>query len=134
MLKRVHHINFVVHDLEAAVRKYQQLFGLDNCEYLEHPHRPVKTARFRIGESWIVLLQPLDSESPPARHLQQHGEGFFLISYEVDDLEKAMNRVENHGVRFSDAQPRPGILNWQVADLASEDTFGSLIQLVEEKK
>ncbi len=133
MLKRVHHINFVVHDLETAVRKYQQLFGLDNCEFLDHPHRPVKTARFKIGESWIVLLQPLDRESPPARHLQQNGEGFFLISYEVDDLEAAMKRIENNGGTLKDTQPRPGILNWQVADLDPEDSFGSLIQLVEEK-
>ncbi len=134
MLKRVHHINFVVHDLDAAVRKYQALFDLENCEYLNHPHRPVKTARFKIGESLIVLLQPLDKESPPARHLQQHGEGFFLISYEVDDLGAAMKRVETNGGSLRDKQARSGILNWQVADLDSNSTFGALIQLVEEKK
>lgn len=77
MLKRVHHINFVVRDLETAVSKYQSILGLQECELSEHPHRPVKTARFKVGESWIVLVQPLDEDSPPARHLQQHGEGFF---------------------------------------------------------
>jgi methylmalonyl-CoA/ethylmalonyl-CoA epimerase len=60
MLKRVHHINFVVHDLQQAVTKYQALFGLNDFEFLEHPHRPVKTARVKIGETWLVLLQPLD--------------------------------------------------------------------------
>jgi methylmalonyl-CoA/ethylmalonyl-CoA epimerase len=134
MLKRVHHINFVVHDLDEAVEKYQRLFDLDNCEYLEHPHRPVKTARFKIGETWIVLLQPLDAKSPPAKHLQKHGEGFFLISYEVDDISSALQKVKDKGGRFKDEQVRPGILNWQVADLDADSTFGALIQLVEEKK
>ncbi len=134
MLKRVHHINFVVYELDAAVKKYQTLFGLNNCEFLDHPHRRVLTARFKVGESWIVLLQPLDNESPPGKHLQQHGEGFFLISYEVEDLSAAMISIESNGGAVQDEQAREGILNWQVADLAPESTFGTRIQLVEEKK
>jgi methylmalonyl-CoA/ethylmalonyl-CoA epimerase len=133
MPKRIHHINFVVHDLEAAVLKYQTLFGLGDCEYLDHPHRPVLTARFKIGESWIILLQPLDAESPPALHLQEHGEGFFLVSYEVDDLDGAVERVVKNGGVLRDNQARPGILNWKVVDLDPDSTFGFLMQLTEEK-
>lgn len=134
MLKRVHHINFVVHDLDAAVRKYQELFGLENCEYLDHPHRLVKTARFKVGETWIVLLQPLDRESSPGKHLRQHGEGFFLISYEVENLDAAMKRIKDKGGTLQDEQARVGILNWQVADIDPDSTIGAWIQLVEEKK
>ena len=133
MLKRVHHINFVVHDLELAVTKYQKLFKLENCEYLDHPHRLVKTARFRVGETWIILLQPLDNESLPGKHLQQHGEGFFLISFEVDDLSAAMKNIKDHGGKLQDEQARAGILNWQVADIDPGSTNGALTQLVEEK-
>ena len=133
MLKRVHHINFVVHDLEAAVTKYQELFSLENCEFLDHPHRLVKTARFKVGETWIILLQPLDSESAPGKHLQQHGEGFFLISYEVEDLSAAMKSIKDNGGTLQDEQAWPGILNWRVADIDPDSTSGALIQLVEEK-
>ena len=133
MLKRVHHINFVVHDLQQAVTKYQTLFGLHDFEYLDHPHRPVKTARVKIGECWFVLLQPLDDESVPAKHLHKHGEGFFLISFEVDDLDTTLQRIEKNGGSLRDKQPRAGILNWQVADLEPDTTFGALIQLIEEK-
>ncbi len=133
MLKRVHHINFVVRDLEVAVRKYQELFGLEHCEYLDHPHRRVKTARFKVGETWIILLQPLDSESPPGKHLQRHGEGFFLISYEVENLSAAMNSIKGNGGTLQDEQARAGILNWQVADIDPDSTIGTLIQIVEEK-
>ncbi len=133
MLQRVHHINFVVHDLDEAVKKYQELFKLNNCEYLDHSHRPVKTARFKLGETWIILLQPLDSESPPGKHLQQHGEGFFLISYEVENLSVAVESIKNKGGSFKDERARAGILNWQVADMDPDSTFGARIQLVEEK-
>jgi len=133
MLKRVHHVNFVVHDLEVAVTKYRELFSLENCEFLDHPHRLVKTARFKVGETWIILLQPLDSESPPGKHLQQHGEGFFLISYEVEDLSAAMKNFKDKGGTLRDEQARAGILNWRVADIDPDSTSGALIQLVEEK-
>jgi len=132
MLKRIHHINFVVNNLDAAVAKYRRIFGLDNIEVIDHPHRPVKTARFRVGESWIVLLQPLDGDSPPARHLQQHGEGFYLLSLEVDDLNIAMTALESNGAILKDHSARNGILNWKVADLEPDSTCGALIQLVQE--
>jgi methylmalonyl-CoA/ethylmalonyl-CoA epimerase len=134
MLKRVHHINFVVRDLDAAVVQYQSLFNIDNVEYIQHPHRPVLTARFKVGETWIVLLQPLDSESPPGKHLQKNGEGFFLISYEVDNIDLAIKNIMDNGGKLGDEESRPGILNWQVADLDSDTTFNALIQLAEEKK
>ena len=134
MLKRVHHINFVVRDLDVAVAQYQSLFNIENVEYIQHPHRPVLTARFKAGETWIVLLQPLDNESPPGKHLQKNGEGFFLISYEVDNIDLAIKNIMDNGGKLGDEESRPGILNWQVADLDSDTTFNALIQLVEEKK
>ncbi len=133
MLKRVHHINFVVHDLDLAVRKYQELFSLDLCEYLDHPHRLVKTARFKVGETWIILLQPLDSDSLPGNLFQLHGVGFFLISYEVENLSAAMKNIKDKGGTLLDEQARAGILNWQVADIDPDSTIGTLIQIVEEK-
>jgi len=134
MLKRVHHINFVVRDLEAAIKHYRSVLAVDSFEILEHPHRPVKTARFQLDGTWIVLVQPLDNESAPAQHLQKHGEGFFLISYEVDDIDHAIQHVKDNDGILVDETSRPGILNWQVADLDSENCYGATVQLVEEKK
>ena len=133
MLKRVHHINFVVHDLQKAITRYEKIFGVNSATITEHSERPVITARFKVGESWIVLIQPRDKNSAPARHLAQYGEGFYLISYEVDDIESAINHVRNNGGNMLDQEPRKGILNWQVADLEPETTFNALTQLVEEK-
>ena len=134
MLKRIHHINFVVHNLDDAVQRYENLFQIKVDAYEDHPQRPVKTARFRIGETWIVLVEPLDNESVPAKHLQEHGEGFFLISYEVENIDNAIKNVKENGGLMLDEKPRQGILNWQVADLNPDCSFNALTQLVEEKR
>ena len=58
MVKRVHHINFLVKNLEQAVDRYQQLLGVTITERDELPDRGVRIARVLAGETWIVLVQP----------------------------------------------------------------------------
>lgn len=132
MLKRIHHINFVVRDLDTAVKKYESLFGMKFREIEEHPERPVKIARHKIGDVWLVLVQPLDMDSVPGKILKQKGEGFFLISYEVEDVSGAINLIESKEGNMIDRQPRRGISNWRVADMNADSMFGVLTQLCEE--
>ncbi len=85
MLTGVHHITFLVVDLDAAIERYKELFGLDSIVVESLPERGVVTGRFELAGVWIVLVQPVDDESEPARVLRQQGEGVFLISFGVDD-------------------------------------------------
>jgi methylmalonyl-CoA/ethylmalonyl-CoA epimerase len=128
-LNGIHHINFVVRDLDAAEARYRAFFGLGPALREALPGRGVLTARFRVGESWLVLVQPLDEEGEPARHLREHGEGFFLLSFGVEELDRAVARVAAAGGRFTSDQPRPGLDSWRVIDLEPADTFGATLQL-----
>jgi methylmalonyl-CoA/ethylmalonyl-CoA epimerase len=58
-VKKIHHINFLVKDLDAAEQRYRALLGLGPAIREALPERNVLTARFRLGESWLVLVQPL---------------------------------------------------------------------------
>jgi methylmalonyl-CoA/ethylmalonyl-CoA epimerase len=64
---RIHHINFVVRDLEEAMTRFEQALGVAPFEVIEHRPRGAQVARTRIGESWIVLVSPYDPESVPGR-------------------------------------------------------------------
>jgi len=134
MLKRVHHINFLVADLDAAIERYKELFGLDSIEIESLPDRGVITGRFKLGDVWIVLVQPLDDESEPARVLREQGEGIFLISFAVDDLDDSKERLNIAGAIDESVAPRDGLLNWRVIDLNPESVFGAAIQLTEENE
>ena len=129
---RIHHINFLVRDLDAAERQYRALLGLGPAVRDELPGRNVRTGRFQLGESWLVLVQPLSEEGEPARHLREHGEGFFLISFGVNDIEAAMVRARQSGGRFTSEQTRTGLDDWRLIDFDPADTFGATLQLVEE--
>ncbi|MDC3332827.1 VOC family protein [bacterium] len=132
-VQRIHHINFLVKDLLAGIKCYQQLLGLGEFIIDDLPGRGVKTARIALGEQWLVLVQPVDMNGIPGKHLREHGEGFFLISYHVDDLDSAVERVIDHDSSMTSDAARKGLENWQVWDINSADTFGVQIQLCEEK-
>ena len=131
MIKRIHHINFIVNDLDQAVQRYRVLFGdpLGGEEFL--PQRGVKLVRFKVGETWLILVQPMGEEGIPAQFLREHGEVFFLISCQVDDVRAAADLVASGGISVLDKQPRQGLDDWQVMDLSREDLFGADFQLVE---
>ena len=131
MIKRIHHINFIVRDLEKALRRYKVLFGDPVSESESLPQRGVKLARFKVGETWLILVEPVDDESVPGRYLKQHGEGFFLISCQVDDVKKSARLVSSEGITVLDPLPRQGLDDWEVMDLSREDLFGVDFQLVE---
>ncbi len=110
VLNCVHHINFIVADLDAAVEAYQSTLGLGPFEYEEIPQRGVATARARVGDAWIVLVSPHAEHSVAGRHLKDHGEGFFLMSFGVDNLDQAVAELVQRGAMPIDSRARSGIL------------------------
>jgi methylmalonyl-CoA/ethylmalonyl-CoA epimerase len=132
MLERIHHINLLVGDLEAAVQQYTQLLGVNDWVYGELAERRVRTARFRAGESWVVLVQPTDPEGAPGRYLAEHGEGLFLLSFGVADLDEALAGLDVTDSRLRRGPERAGLEGWRVADLSPDIFFGARLQLTQD--
>ena len=131
VLNSIHHINFIVADLDVAVQAYQSMLGLGPFEFEELPERGVSTARIRIGGVWIVLVSPRSTDSDAAHYLEAHGEGFFLMSFGVDNLQQAMAELAQRGALPAGRTARPGILDWQVADLETERSLCVRFQLTQ---
>ena len=130
-IQRIHHINFLVKDLTSAIERYQQWFGVEISEPQRLTERGVVTAKFRLGEVWIVLVQPENDNGVPAQHLREHGEGFFLMSCQVDDVVEAAQQIISNGGSVENSIPRQGLEDWQVIDLPADELFGATIQLVQ---
>ncbi|UCG72657.1 MAG: VOC family protein [Chromatiales bacterium] len=128
MQDRIHHINFIVRDLDAAVPTWEQVLGMPVSSRDHLAPRGVDIARFCLGSAWLVLVQPVRPDTAPARHLAEHGEGFFLISFGVDSLDAESDRL---GEDWFDGPVRSGLDDWQIRDLDVARTFGALVQLTE---
>ncbi|TQV82675.1 glyoxalase [Exilibacterium tricleocarpae] len=123
----IHHLNFLVRDLNQSMGQMQAV--LNREPVLESlPQRQVKTARFDLNGTWLVLVQPLTADSAVGRILADRGEGLFLLSFGVDSLEASLANLQQRGLQ-ADGEPRQGLDNWRVCDLAVGSGLGPVLQL-----
>lgn len=126
----VHHINLVVRDLEQSL---QVICGIDSdltAIYDELPGRGVLTARVKLGDTWLVLLQPTNADHAPGQFLRDKGEGVFLVSLATSDLKAHAQR--NNGLTMAQSGIRRGLDNWHVWDIDTQPDLGVQLQLCEE--
>ena len=132
MIERVHHIDFVVRDLAAAAERFTEIFDRDPLPRERLEHRGIELVRFDLGNVWIILVRPIEDDSPVMEYLERHGEGFFHIAYLSDDVEAEARRLAGAGIRSTTPEPRRGVDGWKLVDLAMDETFGVMTQIIEE--
>ena len=130
MFKGVDHVVVAVKDLDAAVGRYEAIYGTAVSDRNENAPAGMKMAFFRFGDSYVELVSNLGEEGPIAQRLASRGEGVHLIAMKVDDLDKTLAELRAKGVRLV-GDPGPGnAVRGQVFVHPSE-TGGVLTQLVQ---
>ncbi len=128
MIQHIHHINFIVHDLKSAIPAWERVLDRKVTSHDRLDDRGVDIARFDLGQTWIVLVQPTRPGTVPAEYLEQHGQGFFLMSLETDSLPGEVERLSE---AMFEGPERDGLDDWRVRDIAMAQMFGVQLQLVE---
>jgi len=126
--KRIDHVGIVVKDLDEALATYGKNFGfsVDASKGGEVAGLGIKNAFMPVGESDLEFIQPLTSEGPVAQFAAERGEGTFMLSRAVEDVEKAVEHLRGLGVRVGN--PTNG-----VAFVSMKSTHGVNLQLIERK-
>ncbi len=105
-LRAIDHLCIAVKDLEKARRAYEEDLGLELHSLYEAESEKIKVARYYLGDVALELIQATSSDSEVAKFLRKRGEGFFLISYRVDDVEDALAELKAKRVKTIDQRPR----------------------------
>lgn len=132
LLTEIDHVAIAVHDLEAAIAYYAEVYGatVDHREIVESDG--VEEALLKVADSYIQLLTPTRPDSPVAKYLEKKGEGLHHIGYRVANCAVALESVKAAGGRVIDDAPRPGSRGTTVAFIHPKTTFGTLVELVQE--
>ena len=125
---RIDHIAVVVKDLEAAVATYQHNFDLEKAGGGEVPALGIHNAFLQIGGARIELMTPTSATGPVAEFLEQRGEGMYLLSLEVEDLDETVTHLEAAGARVRVAE---GSTGQRLAFVSPKSAHGVLLQLLE---
>jgi methylmalonyl-CoA/ethylmalonyl-CoA epimerase len=95
-VNKVDHICIAVKDPDAARKVWEPLLGKSEPDdpYVDEPGK-VRVARYYIGEVGFELMESTTPDGPVAQFIEKNGEGVMLISFNVDDTEKAVNELKD---------------------------------------
>ncbi len=127
------HVAILVSDLDAAVKLYRDVYGLELAEIEEVPTEQVRVAIFGHGHGRIELVSPMGPDSPMAKAIEKRGEGLHHVCLEVPDVEKAMAALRAQGAPLLDEKPRPGAGGAKVAFVHPKGSRGVLVELKQGK-
>ena len=105
-IEKIDHICFAVEDLEKTKKIYEENLGLvPVIEYVAESEF-IKVARYYIGEVAVEFMESTSPEGEVGKFIKKKGEGVFLISYKVDDLDGALAELKAKGADLIDKEPR----------------------------
>jgi methylmalonyl-CoA/ethylmalonyl-CoA epimerase len=150
MLTRIDHVGIACRSLDAAVEKYEGIFGLKVVSREVNEEQGVKEAMLEVSgsqdflhargttrppsppaASYVQLLEPLAVDTPVGKFLERRGEGVHHIGYAVADVTEALESIGAKGVRLVDERPRHGSMGASIAFLHPGDLGGVLTELVQ---
>jgi methylmalonyl-CoA/ethylmalonyl-CoA epimerase len=134
MIKKVEHIGIAVKDMNTSNELFKKLFGKEHYKTEGVESEGVTTAFFMIGDTKIELLEATNAASAVAKFIDKKGEGMHHIAFEVDDIEKEMERLKNEGFELLHVQPKDGADNKKICFLHPKSTNGVLIELCQERR
>jgi len=127
----IDHVGIAVNSIEAAVSGWSALLGGPPTGEERVESEGVRVAFFGSGHGRIELLEPLDGDSPIARHLERRGPGVHHVCLEVPDLEATLRRAEDEGWTAIPPAIRSGAEGVRVSFLDPRTTRGVLLELRE---
>lgn len=107
MFNGVDHVVIAVKDLDAAVGRYETIYGTGVSDRSEAPAAGMAMAFFRFGDSYIELVSATGDQGPIAKRLAEQGEGVHLVAMKVDDIDATLARLREAGIRLV-GDPGPG--------------------------
>jgi len=131
-ISHIEHIGIAVENLDEAVSFYEKVYGLKCYAMEEVPDQRVKTAFFKVGQTKIELLESTDREGPIGKFIANKGQGIHHLAFCVDDVGKALESMEDKGVRLIDKEPRKGAEGLSIGFLHPKSTFGVLTEFCAE--
>jgi methylmalonyl-CoA/ethylmalonyl-CoA epimerase len=132
-MRKIEHIGIAVKDINSANKLYATLLNTEPYKQEKVDSEGVITSFFMCGESKIELLQATNPDSPIAKFIEKRGEGIHHIAFDVENIEKEIQRLQDEGFQLIHQTAKDGADNKLIAFLHPKSSNGVLVELCQEK-
>ena len=129
----IEHVGIAVKDLNSISEIFGELLGLDLHRREKVDNQQVITDIYHAGKDKLEFLKATSPDSPIAKFLGKRPEGMHHIALIVDNIQSALNYLNENDVQLIDSSPRIGAEGLQVAFIHPKSTGGVLVELCEKK-
>ena len=129
MITALDHIAIAVPDLEKAIERFMNDFGLSFDGTEDVASAKTKTAFFSLPPTHIELVHPLNGEGPIAKYLEKRPGGIHHLCFKTDDIDADVARLQEKGHQFLSDGPMPGAHGARVIFIHPKSCDGVLIEL-----
>ena len=131
MFGEIDHIGVAVEYRDESIALYRDRLGMREQHRQTVEEFGVEAALLEIGGSHVELLTPIRPDTAVANFLERSGPGLHHVAYRTDDIDGALERLREAGLRLIDEQPRTGIRDSRVAFVHPKSTGGVLTEIVQ---
>jgi len=126
----IDHLGIAVKSLAAAKGIYEKL-GLAILPEETVAQEKVRVAMVPVGDTRLELLEATSDDSTIARFVAKHGEGLHHICMRVPDLEAAVAKLKQDGVRLVSEEVKTGAGGHRYIFIHLQSAGGVLLELVD---
>jgi len=144
--RRIDQVALVVEDLDEAVRRYWERFGIGPWRIYTYQPPLVKDMTYRgrrfdyrmrlalaqMGDVMIELIQPLSEENVYTEHLKQKGPGLHHIGIVVPSVPEAVAEAAKSGLEVVQSGRGYGLNgDGAYAYMDTQDLLGMIVEFIE---
>jgi methylmalonyl-CoA/ethylmalonyl-CoA epimerase len=112
---------------------YEGVLGMEvTGQYHMESEEKIRGVRYRLGDVVLELMEGTAPDSEVAKFVEKKGEGIFVVSYLVEDVEKALSDLKDEGFTLIDEKPREYKGARYAFTLHPKELCGVLTELVDE--
>lgn len=129
MIKKVSHIGIGVENLEEAREFFQENFQLSSST--PETFGELQFCFVPMDGTQLELLQSTQTDGQIAKFIRNKGAGIHHIAFEVDDIQKELNRLQENGLQLINREPYRNAHQELVAFIHPKSTHGVLVELIQ---
>ena len=129
MITALDHIAVAVPDLDKAIKRFLEDFGLEFEGTEDVEAAQTSTAFFPLPPTSIELIHPLEGKGPVAKYLEKRGGGLHHLCFRSDNIHEDVERLKAKGYQFLADEPAPGAHGSLTIFIHPKSCDGVLIEL-----